>query len=69
MENLSVRSQEPSIVWNHFADINAVPRASKKEERIVAFMVQFGKNLGLETIANLLLKEWKIEKVWYYNRI
>ncbi len=52
MENSSVRSQEPTIVWNHFADINAVPRASKKEERIVAFMVQFGKNLGLETIVD-----------------
>ena len=50
MDNLAVRSQEPGIVWNHFADINAIPRASKKEERIVEFMVQFGKNLGLETI-------------------
>lgn len=50
MDNLAVRSQEPGIVWNHFADINAIPRASKKEERIVEFMVEFGKNLGLETI-------------------
>lgn len=50
MENLAVRSQEPKILWNHFADINAIPRASKKEERIVEFIVQFGKKLGLETI-------------------
>ena len=52
MENLAVRSQEPKILWNHFADINAIPRASKKEERIVEFMVQFGKKLGLETIVD-----------------
>ncbi len=52
MENLEVRSQEPKIIWNHFADINAVPRASKKEEEIVAFMVEFGKKLGLETIVD-----------------
>jgi len=52
MENLTVRSQEPKILWNHFADINAIPRASKKEERIVEFIVQFGKKLGLETIVD-----------------
>lgn len=52
MDNLAVRSQEPAIIWNHFADINAIPRASKKEERIVEFMVQFGKKLGLETIVD-----------------
>jgi len=52
MENLAVRSQEPKILWNHFADINAIPRASKKEARIVEFIVQFGKKLGLETIVD-----------------
>jgi dipeptidase D len=52
MENTVVRNQEPQILWNHFADINAIPRASKKEDRIVEFMVAFGKNLGLETIVD-----------------
>ena len=52
MENTVVRNQEPHILWNHFADINAIPRASKKEDRIVEFMVTFGKNLGLETIVD-----------------
>jgi len=52
MENTAVRNQEPQILWNHFADINAIPRASKKEDRIVEFMVAFGKNLGLETIVD-----------------
>jgi dipeptidase D len=52
MPNSMIRNQEPKILWNHFADINAIPRASKKEDRIVAFMVAFGKNLGLETIVD-----------------
>ncbi len=52
MQNKAVRIQEPQILWNHFADINAIPRASKKEDRIVEFMVSFGKNLGLETIVD-----------------
>lgn len=49
MSNSAVRELEPKEVWENFADINAVPRASKKEERIIEFMVEFGKNLSLDT--------------------
>ncbi|GGW31163.1 aminoacyl-histidine dipeptidase [Arenibacter certesii] len=45
-----IRELEPKEVWNKFADLNAVPRPSKKEERVIEFMMDFGKNLGLETI-------------------
>jgi len=45
-----VRKQEPHSLWNHFADLNAVPRPSKMEERVRAFMVEFGKSLQLEVI-------------------
>jgi dipeptidase D len=44
-----IRQLEPKALWNHFADLNAVPRPSKKEERVIQFMVDFGKSLGLET--------------------
>jgi len=50
--NKDIRLIEPTIVWNHFADLNAVPRASKKEERVIAFVKAFGENLGLETIVD-----------------
>ncbi|WP_282044006.1 aminoacyl-histidine dipeptidase [Winogradskyella flava] len=45
-----IRSLEPKALWNKFADLNAVPRPSKKEERVIQFMKDFGHNLGLETI-------------------
>ncbi|HLV91703.1 MAG TPA: aminoacyl-histidine dipeptidase [Aequorivita sp.] len=48
--NNEIRNLEPKVLWNKFADLNAVPRPSKKEERVIAFMKDFGKNLGLETI-------------------
>ena len=48
--NEAIRNLEPKAVWNKFADLNAVPRPSKKEERVIAFMKEFGNNLGLETI-------------------
>ena len=59
--NTNIRNIEPIRVWNNFADLNAVPRASKKEERVIAFMVEFGKKLGLETIVdpiqNVIIKK------------
>ncbi|PKA83786.1 dipeptidase D [Ulvibacter sp. MAR_2010_11] len=48
--NEAIRNLEPKVIWNKFADLNAVPRPSKKEERVIAFMKDFGKKLGLETI-------------------
>ncbi len=48
--NEAIRNLEPKAVWNKFADLNAVPRPSKKEERVINFMKDFGKNLGFETI-------------------
>lgn len=47
-----VRQLEPQIVWNHFEDLNAVPRPSKKEERVIDFMKKFGEDLGLETLVD-----------------
>ena len=45
-----IRDLEPKQLWNKFADLNAVPRPSKKEERVILFMKNFGETLGLETI-------------------
>tara|TARA_R110002020_G_scaffold197655_2_gene398757 strand:- start:3132 stop:4586 length:1455 start_codon:yes stop_codon:yes gene_type:complete len=50
MMNEEIRNLKPQPLWNKFADLNAVPRPSKKEERVIAFMKDFGKNLGLETL-------------------
>jgi dipeptidase D len=47
-----VRNLEPKIVWNHFEDLNAVPRPSKKEEAVVKWMMAFGNSLGLETVCD-----------------
>ncbi len=41
---------EPKAVWKHFYSLTQIPRPSKHEDKIQEFMVNFGKNLGLETI-------------------
>jgi dipeptidase D len=45
----AIRQLEPKVLWNHFADLNAVPRPSKKEERVIAFAKSFSESLGLPT--------------------
>lgn len=47
---MRVENLEPKLLWRNFAALNAVPRASKKEERVIEFMVSYGIQLGLETI-------------------
>ncbi len=47
-----IRGLEPQEVWNKFADLNAVPRPSKNEGRVISFMLDFGTALGLETFAD-----------------
>jgi dipeptidase D len=59
--NEAIRNLEPKELWNKFSDLNSVPRPSKKEERVIAFMKDFGKKLGLETIedevGNVIIKK------------
>ena len=50
--NPEILQLEPKDLWKNFAKLNAVPRASKKEERVIAFMKEFGENLGFETIVD-----------------
>ena len=46
---MDFKNIQPTALWQHFADLNAVPRPSKKEERVIAFMKSFGEELGLQT--------------------
>lgn len=40
---------QPSIVFDCFAEVNKIPRPSKKEEKMIAFLKTFGEGLGLPT--------------------
>ena len=59
--NQTIRSLSPSALWNHFADLSAIPRPSKKEERAVAFIRAFGESLQLPTsvdaAGNVIIKK------------
>ena len=52
---------EPARVWHWFGEILAIPRPSKHEERISAYLVKWGKDHGLEThsdkLGNVLIRK------------
>lgn len=52
---------EPQNIWKNFYDLNQVPRPSKKEEKVIQFMMDFGRKLNLETIkdsvGNVIIKK------------
>ncbi len=57
--NTDILKLEPKEIWKHFSNLNAVPRPSKKEGRVIAFMLDFAKSLGLESkqdkVGNVLI--------------
>ena len=69
---------EPKAIWKNFAALNAIPRPSKKEEKVIAFIKNFGESLGLklrkmkqEMLSSVkpATREWRTEKRQYYSHI
>ena len=46
-----IKKLNPERVWKHFYSLTQIPRPSKKEEKVIEFMKNFG-SLGLETIVD-----------------
>ncbi|MDR1878019.1 MAG: aminoacyl-histidine dipeptidase, partial [Bacteroidales bacterium] len=48
MDNEILKLQ-PSAVWKYFNEICQIPRPSKREEKVIAYLLETGAKLGLET--------------------
>lgn len=61
IDKTEVRKLDPAALWNNFADLNAIPRASKKEARVIKFIQDFGTKLGLKVhtdeVGNVIIKK------------
>lgn len=59
--NDQIKKLEPKELWSNFVDLNAIPRPSKKEQKVIEFAKNFGLALGLETIVeeigNVIIKK------------
>lgn len=56
-----IRNLKPQALWENFYQLTQVPRPSKHEDAIQAFMMEFGEGLGLETfkdeVGNIIIKK------------
>jgi len=56
-----IRQLEPKALWQNFYSLTQIPRPSHKKDEIGAFLENFGKSLGLETlrdeIGNVLVRK------------
>ena len=46
---MTIKDLQPTAIWNYFYDITQIPRPSKKEEKILAYLLNFAKEHNLET--------------------
>jgi dipeptidase D len=50
---------QPKAVWKYFQEITMIPRPSKKEERIVQYLIEFAKSFNLryeqDEVGNILI--------------
>jgi len=67
---MKITELNPKIIWHYFNEICQIPRPSKKEEKIIAYLIEFGKSHGLNTrtdkAGNVLIS--KPAKPGYENR-
>lgn len=49
---MSIKDLQPQEVFENFYSLTQIPRPSKKEAQVIAFMKKFGEGLGLETIVD-----------------
>ena len=65
-----IRNLNPKLVWELFDDITRVPRPSKKEEKLIAYLMDFAAKHGLEhkrdKIGNVVIR--KAATAGYENR-
>lgn len=58
---MTIANLNPERVWKNFYALTQVPRPSKKEEKIIAFMEQWGKEKGIETykdeVGNIIMRK------------
>jgi dipeptidase D len=56
-----IENLNPTEVWKYFSEILEIPRPSKKEEKIIAYLLNFGQKHNLETIqdesGNILIRK------------
>jgi dipeptidase D len=56
-----IRNLKPANLWNRFADLNSIPRPSKHEEAVCAWLIEWAGEKGLEVmqddVENIIMRK------------
>ena len=59
--NTAINNLKPAAVWRYFGELMNIPRPSKHEEQVSAYLQEFGKQHGFETlvdeVGNVLIRK------------
>jgi len=70
---IHINEFEPQLIWKYFEEITKIPRPSKKEGKIIEYLLNFGKEHGLETkrdtIGNVLITKPAVPGYEHYPTI
>ena len=47
-----MKNLQPQGLWSNFYDLTQIPRPSGQKEEVSAFLANYGRSLGLETIVD-----------------
>ena len=47
---MSIKDLEPKVVWGNFYGLTQVPRPSKHEEKVIEYLLQWGKDHNVEVM-------------------
>lgn len=47
---MTIKDLEPKLVWNNFYELTRIPRPSKHEEKVEAYLYEWGKSHGFDTV-------------------
>ena len=47
---MTINDLTPKIVWNNFYQLTRIPRPSKHEEKVIAYLLEWGKSHNIETM-------------------
>ena len=45
---MTIKDLQPKVVWDNFYGLTRVPRPSKHEEKVIEYMLEWGKNHGIQ---------------------
>ena len=47
---MTIKELKPEVVWKNFYELTRIPRPSKREEKVIKYLYEYGQKLGLETV-------------------